>query len=96
MADVMTESPVAIKWRDDPEAERVTCWLAPTDEPDRTDEWVPIMCVNRVLLDDDPQLYEDLLKTANEWLLRIFESAGVTGIKMLRFPGGMPSMDGAS
>ena len=90
------ESPVALKWRNDDEAEMVTCWLAPVDEPDLTDEWLPILCVSLQVVDDDRELYEDLVRVTSDWMKRIFAEAGCHGIEMIRFPGGLPPMEGAS
>lgn len=96
MAEPMIEGSLAIKWRDSPEKNIVSCYLAPTDEPDPTDEWLPILTVNRQLLEDDNELYEELKETVSAWIIRIYKSAGVDSIQLTNYPGGMPSMDGAS
>ena len=91
----MIESPFAIKWRPG-EDDLVTCWIGPIDQADRTDDWLFVLAVNRSMLEDDNQLWEDLLEAVNSWTARIFEEAGISGVKFVRFHGGVPPMKGAS
>ena len=94
--DDTTLAELSIKWRDFESENEVRCFLAPTDEPDPTDEWLQILVANRQILEGDPHLYEELLNVVSGWMVRLLESAGIEGVEMLRFPGGVPPMSGAS
>ena len=91
-----TAGPLCIKWREDVEDGWVICFFAPTEEDDPTENWMPVVLVPTGIFQADQEFYEDLVTATDEWMKRVYEKAGHGEIGTARFPGGLPSMGGAS
>lgn len=70
------QAPWMVRWRPEIGGSTVVCWLAPASEEnnaDPTDKWIPILGVNRHLLEADESLFEELVQVSVGFAKRIIE-----------------------
>ena len=82
----MTDLGVAIKWRtiDD---EKVGCWYGPVEGDEPTDEWVPILIVNRKMLAEDAELFPALIEVVKGSFTRMCADLGVDDVTFTVWQG---------